>query len=168
LQAHEQHRPRAARGTHGAEVLCVRVCQFTKLLSLFRLNLVSTDLRGTRERTNRKVAGSSPDQVIQFFYLHNRRVFSASKESYLWRGGKGCPARKAHNLTAMSQSIRFFYLYLLAIRIKYILLANLQAKTVTLCAYYVMMRSSPVRGPLEPSIRSTGQDFLYPSSVLLL
>jgi hypothetical protein len=52
------------------------------------------------------------------------------------------------------------FFILLAIRIKYILWANLQAKTLPSCAYYVKMRSSPVRGPLQPSIRSTGQNFL--------
>jgi hypothetical protein len=53
---------------------------------------------------------------------------------------------------------KFFYLYLLAIKIMYILWANLQAKTLSSCAY-VMTRSSPVRGPFQPSISSTGQDF---------
>jgi hypothetical protein len=33
-----------------------------------------------------------------------------------------------------------------------------QAKTLSSCAY-VMLRSSAVRGPLQPSIRSTGQDY---------
>jgi hypothetical protein len=59
------------------------------------------------------------------------------------------------------ESLIIFYLYLLAIRIKYILLANLLAKTQSSCAYYVMMRSSPVRRPLQPSIRSTSQDFYF-------
>jgi hypothetical protein len=54
---------------------------------------------------------------------------------------------------------KIFLKVLLAIRIKYILWANLQAKTLSSCAYYVLIRSCPVRGPLQPLIRSTGQDF---------
>jgi hypothetical protein len=54
----------------------------------------------------------------------------------------------------LSSDLFFIILFLLAIRIKYILWANLLSS----CAYYVMMRSSPVRGPLQPSIRSMGQD----------
>jgi hypothetical protein len=60
----------------------------------------------------------------------------------------------------MNSSHVFLLCYLLAIRIKYILWADLQAKTLSSCAYYVMMRSSPVREPLQLSIRSTGQGFL--------
>jgi hypothetical protein len=49
--------------------------------------------------TSRKVAGSIPGEFIRFFNLPN---LSSRTRNLL--GGKGRPARKADNLTAISES----------------------------------------------------------------
>jgi hypothetical protein len=77
--------------------------------------LINLGVRGSVDATSRKVASSSPDELIEFFFqffpslqpLYGPRVYSAQQK---WEpqdisAGKTRPARKADNLTTICEPI---------------------------------------------------------------
>jgi hypothetical protein len=130
----------------------VRPCDFQKLINCLKLKRAC----GIDGIPNECLRHLPRRPLVHLTHLINHCILLSHFPPVLEGKDPKFP-QNLHPISLLPSTDKLFFL--LAIRIKYILCANLLAQTLSSCAYYVMMRSSPVRGPLQKSIRSTGQDF---------